>query len=108
DSKFSVRQKARRELEQIGELAAATLQKTLAETNSAEVRRAVQRILDGLGTRTPGAEELQSLRAVEALERSGAAEAKDVLRSIAAGAPGVGLTEDARAALERIEKRSKP
>ena len=107
DGKFAVRQKAKRELEQLGDQAAPALVKAAAESDSAEVRKQAGRILERLGTRTPGVEEIRGIRAVEALEMCGTAEAQAILKSLAAGAPAAALTEQARAALEHIEKRAR-
>jgi hypothetical protein len=45
------------------------------------------------------------LQAVQALELAGTAEARMALQAWAGGAPGARLTEDAKAALGRLEKR---
>jgi len=45
------------------------------------------------------------VRAVEALERIGNPTAQAVLRKIANGAPEAALTGEAKASLERIERR---
>lgn len=47
-------------------------------------------------------ERLRSLRAIEALELAGTNEAREVLQMLAAGAEGARLTEEAKAALERL------
>jgi WD40 repeat protein len=108
DPKFAVRQKARRELMQLGEQAAPVLMKAAAQGVSAEVRKQAGRILDGLATRPPGAEEMRGIRAVEALEMCGTPEARAILKSLAAGAPAAALTMQAKAALQHIETRTKP
>jgi hypothetical protein len=51
-------------------------------------------------------ERLRSLRAVEALELAGTTAARETLASLAAGAPGARLTEQARAACERLANNS--
>jgi hypothetical protein len=50
---------------------------------------------------------LRSLRAVEVLEHIATPEARDVLRTLAQGASEVRLTREAKAALERLERRAK-
>jgi hypothetical protein len=48
---------------------------------------------------------LRSRRALEVLERAGTSEAKDVLATLAKGAPGAWLTRDAKAVLARLTQR---
>jgi hypothetical protein len=50
---------------------------------------------------------LQSLRALETLERIGTTHALEVLQAIAKGAPGHTITEDAKESVKRMEKLSK-
>ena len=50
-------------------------------------------------------EALRSLRAIEALEHIETPEARDLLRKLAAGAPGARLTREAQAALDRLGKQ---
>ena len=96
DAKFAVRQKAKRELEQLGDQAVPALQKAAANSASAEVRRTTQRILDGLGTRAFGPDELRLLRVIEVLEMCGTADAKALLKRLTTGAPSSSLTEEAK------------
>ena len=48
------------------------------------------------------------LRAVEVLERIGTPEARQVLAKLADGAPEARLTQEAKASLQRLAKRSAP
>jgi hypothetical protein len=50
-------------------------------------------------------ERLRAWRALEVLEHIGTRPARDVLKNIAGGAPGVALTREARAALGRLARR---
>jgi WD40 repeat protein len=104
DNSFDVRDKARKELEELGEAAEAALQKEAAAPRSAETRRAAKDLLDRIKAqrRTPSGERLQALRAVEALEAAGTPGARDVLRQLAGGAAGVWLTREAEASLRRL------
>src|SRR5262245_613713 len=104
DAKFAVRQRAKRELEQLGDPAVPALQKAAATSASAEVRRTAQRILDGLGTRIPGPDEIRLFRVIEVLEMCGTVEARALLQRLATGAPSSTLTEEAKAALDRLDK----
>ena len=101
DDQFTVREKASTELAKLGDLVLPALQKTLAGQPSPEVSYRVQALLDKLSTPTP--ERLQMLRAVMVLEQIGSPEAKQLLESLAKGAEGALLTEEARAALKRLK-----
>jgi RNA polymerase sigma factor (sigma-70 family) len=105
---FAAREKATRELEALGERAVGACRKALAGAPSAEARRRLEGLLAQAGRETgqPSGERLRVLRALEVLERAGTAEARDVLATLAHGAPGARLTEDARAALQRLDARS--
>ncbi len=90
-------------LADLGEKAATQLERVLKGPGDIEVRRRVERLLGRLG----GAPEatLRLLRAVEALERIGTAEAAGVIAALTKGDPGARLTGEARAALERLKRR---
>jgi WD40 repeat protein len=103
DEKFTMRQKATRELEKLAWLARPALKQALAGRPSLEVRRRVERLLRRLDAFTFSPEELRAWRAVEVLEHVGAVEARRVLKKIAEGGQGRRLTEDARAALRRLK-----
>jgi hypothetical protein len=51
-------------------------------------------------------ESLRPFRALEVLEHLGTPEAQQVLESLAQGAPEARLTQEAKASLERLAKRS--
>ena len=100
-AEFAVRESATRELEKLGETALPGLHKALANQPSLEVRRRIEQIL----TRLPTID-VRLLRAVEVLEHIGSREARHVLQALADGMPGVRLTEEAKASLKRVDKRS--
>jgi DNA-directed RNA polymerase specialized sigma24 family protein len=52
-------------------------------------------------------EQLRALRAVEALELAGTAEARHLLEELANGAPAARLTQEAKASSERMAKCTK-
>jgi hypothetical protein len=52
----------------------------------------------------PPPDVLRSLRAVRVLQLIGTADAKDVLQTLAKGAPGDRLTREAEAALKRLQR----
>jgi RNA polymerase sigma factor (sigma-70 family) len=102
---FATRQKAAKELENLGELVAPALRKALAGRPSAEMKRQLELLLEALDGVTLSGEQLRGTRAVEALEMNASAEAKTVLEKLAAGVPGAMLTREAKAALERWRRR---
>src|SRR5262249_33766457 len=102
---FAVRKKAAGQLEQLGDLAAPALEKTAHETVSAEVRRRVQDMLEKFHGPVTGPERVRGLRAVEVLELIGTPEARQILQTLAGGAPGSRVTQDAKSSLERLAKR---
>jgi hypothetical protein len=101
---FHKREAASRELAAMGESIAQTLRSALKKAESAEARRRLKDLLGKLQG-GPTADDLRHLRAVHALELCGTAEARQLLRELAGGASGARLTRDARAALERLEKK---
>jgi RNA polymerase sigma factor (sigma-70 family) len=103
---FAVREAASRGLAQLGAEAEPALRAALAGKPSAEVRRRVKDLLAEPVTPTPAA--LRDSRAVQALERIGTAEARRVLAALAGGERGGRLTEEARAALGRLARRTAP
>jgi WD40 repeat protein len=104
-AQFQVRSRAKKELEQLGELAEPALRKALAGTLSPEVRRQLKLVLDQGTSRPLSSEQLHLLRAVEVLEQIGTPGARQVLEVLTTGAPGAGLTHEARASLERLAGR---
>lgn len=106
DSKrFAEREKAMAELEKMGALAKAALEKKVKDNPSLEMKRRLDRLLDKLAAFTLSGEELRTWRALEALELIGNTAARQALTRLATGAPGVWQTEEARAALDRLSKR---
>jgi WD40 repeat protein len=99
---FATRDRAARELEDAGECVVPGLRKVLSESPSPEVRRRVEELLDTITNRPPSGETLRALRAVEALERVGSSEAKELLRVLARGAAEATLTREAQASLRRV------
>jgi hypothetical protein len=104
DSKdFAVRDKAFRTLEGLGEAAEGVLHKTLEGKPSLEVRRRLERLLSKRGPFT-----FRPLRAIEALEWIGTAEARQVLGVLARGAPNPRVAQAAAGALRRLDKQRVP
>jgi WD40 repeat protein len=104
--RYAVRQQATRELEQLGDVAEAALQQALEGKPALEMGRRVDQLLQKLEGPIASPELLRALRAVEVMERAGTPEARQLLEPLAGGAPGARLTQEARAALERLARRA--
>jgi hypothetical protein len=105
DLAFAVRERATRELGELGRLARPALRQVLTGQPSPEVRRRVERLLERPDEVTLAADDLQAWRAITVLEHLGTAEARQVLKKLAEGVPEARPTEGANAALQRLAKR---
>lgn len=103
--KYPVRETAHKELAKLGEPAVGALTEAAAGNLSAEARQRVTRLLDRYRSAPYAPEELQTLRGIVILERIGNDEALALLKTLAGGLPGVRVTEEARATLERMTSR---
>jgi WD40 repeat protein len=103
--RYAVRQQAVRDLEALGDVAEAALRAALEDGPTLELRRRVEPLLAKLEGPVTAPELLRALRAVEALERAGTAEARAVLARLAGGAPPARLTREAQDALKRLDQR---
>ena len=99
---FAVREKAQRELEELGDLAEPVLRQALEGKPSLEMRRRVQAVLEHLRGPVTQPELLRSLRAVAVLEDIGTPEARGLLETLAADADEARQTREAKAALRRL------
>jgi RNA polymerase sigma factor (sigma-70 family) len=106
-NQFEVREKASRELADLGETAESACRQALQGRPSAEARQRLERLLEQASQqrRTPSAAGLRTLRAVEVLEGAGTPEARQVLEKWAAGAAEARLTEEAKSALRRLARQ---
>lgn len=102
---FKVREQAGKELSGLREMAEPALRKAQPSARSAEGRRRLRELLDQIERRTLTANQLQILRAAEVLEHIGTADGRRVLGTLARGAPESRLTQEAKAALQRLEKQ---
>jgi hypothetical protein len=102
---FKVRQKAYQELKKLGSHAESALRKGLQGRPSLEMRKRLEQLLESA---TYSREVLRGLRAVEVLERVGTSEAREVLKTLAAGTPGCRLTQEAQATLDRLKQIPSP
>jgi RNA polymerase sigma factor (sigma-70 family) len=105
DGQFRVREQATRELAALADRAVPALRKALAGKPSLETSRRLEALLDRLEGASPSAETVRQIRAVEAVELIGNAEARQLLEKLAAGPPEMRLTLEARAAVGRLAKR---
>jgi hypothetical protein len=99
--KFAVREQAGRDLERLGDLALPALHKVLRGNPPLETRQRVTKLVARMEGPSTDAGVLRLLRAVEALEEIGGADAEAALRSLAEGMTGHRVTEAARDALRR-------
>jgi RNA polymerase sigma factor (sigma-70 family) len=102
---FAVRDRAAKELYELGELAESPLRKALAGRPSAELRLRVRRLLDRLEGPVATPQVLRGLRAVEVLEGIGTDEARRLLERLAKEVPAPRLVREVKAALDRLAKR---
>jgi WD40 repeat protein len=105
DDRFEVRERASAELARLEELAVPALRRALAGKPNPEVRRRIEQILGRTDGRTPTARHLLAVRSVEVLEQVGGREGRALLRDLARGAPEARLTQEAKAALQRLARR---
>jgi WD40 repeat protein len=107
-SDFSKRDNAAKELEALGEQIEPALRKALEGRPTLEIRRRLEALLEKSSElwRNPSQERVRMLRSLEVLERAGTAEAWQALEALAGGASGARLTEEAKAAIERLSHRS--
>jgi WD40 repeat protein len=101
---FATRAKASKELASLQELAEPALRKALTAKQSLEVRLRIEGVLAKLEgiLRTP--DRLREVRALEVLEHAGVSEAREVLKKLSQGAPAAWTTQEAIAALKRLNR----
>jgi hypothetical protein len=103
---FAVREAAQKELMTLGELAAPSLRQALERGPSPEARRRIKVMLNKIHEPITQPA-VRPLRAVAVLEDTATPEAKQLLEQLAGGAPDGRLTREAKAALERLARRSR-
>jgi hypothetical protein len=107
DDRFAARERASKRLAALGPVAEKALLATQEKNCSAEMRQRGGDLLAKLERGLPP-EQVRELRAVEVLEAVGTPEAVALLQKLAGGAPGWPLTDDARAAVERLSHSPRP
>jgi YD repeat-containing protein len=105
--RFVVREKAMTELRRLGKVAEAGLTAGLARATSAESRRRIELLLQGIQGALISPERLRELRALEILEAVGSPAARQILEALARGVPAVPLTMEAQAVLRRLDARAR-
>jgi RNA polymerase sigma factor (sigma-70 family) len=104
--RFETRENATRELEKLEEAAAPRLRQVLQANPSPEVRRRLEALLAKLDAPVPSDDRLRAVRAVEVLEHMGTPEAREILQTVADGPAECLRSREAKAALQRLERRS--
>ena len=104
---FQEREAAERELAKLGSAALTLMRKARADSDSQEVRTRLDRVIKDLTENPFAPEAWRCKRAVVAMELAGTDEARKLLARWAADAPGTTLSDDAAAALKRMEERGK-
>jgi RNA polymerase sigma factor (sigma-70 family) len=100
---FPARKRAHDELAKLGELVEPALRDAISGKTSLEGRRRVEQLLEKM-SEIPSAERLRDIRAAEVLEHLGTRDSRQLLESLAQGAPLARLTREAKASLERVGK----
>jgi WD40 repeat protein len=100
--KFNVREKAMADLKKAGDSAWSALREVLDRKPSLELRRRVQLLLGNQSDLVPTPERLFLIRSLELLEKLDMPEARALLQTLADGAPGAWLTEEAKVMLQRM------
>jgi WD40 repeat protein len=102
---FATREKAQENLANRGAIVQPALEAALAKTEDLELRKRLERLLEPLDLDGTGA--LRLHRAVLVLEARGTPAARKVLARLAAGVSGARLTQEAKAALKRLDASGK-
>jgi WD40 repeat protein len=105
DDAFTVREKAFRGLEELGDAAVPALRQTLATDPAPEVRRRIEQLLERRRGTVLSREQLRLLRAVAVLEHAATPEARRLLAELAEGLPDSRQAQEARAALARLGRQ---
>jgi hypothetical protein len=98
---FATREKAEHAVTEAREAAAEALAEAYYKAADLELRRRLERLLTSIQPRAPV--RLREARAVLVLEARGTPAARKLLARLAAGVPGARLTQEAKAALKRLD-----
>jgi WD40 repeat protein len=107
DQLFAVRSQAAEELENLGELSRPDIVKAIESKPSLEVRQRLDDLLRSLDQRMgrPTPDELRQIRAVQVLEWLGTPESRQLLDELAKGSSAMWQTQEAKAAVERLNRK---
>jgi hypothetical protein len=105
---FAEREEATRGLARQGARIDGELRRLLAGTPSPEARRRAKALLATIEGPVGDPERLRQVRAVEVLEWAGKGEGRDLLKALAEGHAEASLTQDAAAALHRLDRIVQP
>ena len=105
DDDYKKRKQAFDRLQALEEEARGALEEALKGNASPEFQDSANKLLEGIGSPILWGEPLRAVRAIRALEAMGTPEAGELLKRLAAGAPGARLTQEAKAVLERLSRR---
>jgi WD40 repeat protein len=105
DRRFAIRQRAANELAKFGAEWAPLLEEAVVGGGSLELRRRVEPLLDAPAMRRWSPETVRQLRALYALELIGTPEARRLLERVADGLPEARLTQEAKAAVQRLRRK---
>jgi hypothetical protein len=95
-------------LENAGDRATPALRRVLAKAPNLETRQRLERLLQKLDAYpTSEGEALRAVRAIEVLEYLGTREARAVLQGIVNGSAEARRTQEAKAALRRLQSRDR-
>jgi WD40 repeat protein len=97
--------KAAAALEQLGDLAGPALRKKLEDKPAPALRKRIEALLDKLDGPVTLPELMRTIRAIEVLELIGTPEARAVLETLAKGAAGHRVTEEAAGSVKRLNNR---
>jgi WD40 repeat protein len=99
--RFAEREKAMKELGELGAEAEFAMQRELDRKPTLETKRRIEELLRH-AKGVPAGPRLRLFRAVEVLERAGTPAAREVLKELAGGAPHALLTREAKSSLSRL------
>jgi len=102
NERFAARQQAAADLRTLGRLAEPALRRVLKNRPSIEVQHRIEDLLHTLDGPVRAPEQLRALRALEVLEQTGTAAARQLVQTLAQGEPEGWLTQEAQATLKRL------
>jgi hypothetical protein len=102
---FQNRDKATRELGEIGDLAQAALRKALKDDTSLEASKRIKELLDALDSPTHARRVSWSVKLLECMHTP---ESRKLIEELTRGVPESRQTREAKAALERLAARTPP